>query len=160
LFLTGRVTDTDGTPVPAVLDVWHADAEGTYEAQLPEVDEARLRAKYRARDDGTYCVRTIAPLGYTIPLDGPVGELMARTTISPFRPAHIHFMIDEPGYRRLVTHVFPRGTPYLDTDVVFGTKDALVIPFVDRPPGPAPDGTTVDRPFQHATFDFVLQVTS
>jgi hydroxyquinol 1,2-dioxygenase len=159
LFLTGTVTDTDGTPVPgAVLDVWQADADGNYEAQLPDIDEARLRAKYRARDDGTYCVRTIAPLGYTIPLDGPVGELMAETAISPFRPAHVHFMIDEPGYKRLITHVFQQGTPYLDTDVVFGTKDALIIPFVECPPGPGPDGTIVDSRFLHATFDFVLQV--
>ncbi len=157
LFLTGTVTDTDGVPIPAaVLDVWQADAEGNYEAQLPEIDEARLRAKYRARDDGTYCVRTITPLGYTIPLDGPVGQLMARTPISPFRPAHVHFMIDEPGYRKLITHVFPANTPYLDSDVVFGTKDALIVPFTECPPGPAPDGSTLDKPFQQATFDFVL----
>jgi hydroxyquinol 1,2-dioxygenase len=157
LFLTGTVTDTDGVPIPAaVLDVWQADADGNYESQLPEIDEARLRAKYRARDDGSYCVRTIAPLGYTIPLDGPVGELMAQTAISPFRPAHVHFMIDEPGYRKLITHLFPANTPYLDSDVVFGTKDALVVPFTECAPGPAPDGSTLDRPFLHATFDFVL----
>ena len=41
-----------------------------------DVDEARLRAKYASREDGTYCVRTIAPLGYRIPMDGPVGDLI------------------------------------------------------------------------------------
>src|SRR5262249_12883718 len=66
LFVTGRVTDLDGNPVRgAVLDVWQADADGMYEAQFAGVDEARLRAKYQVDDDGTYCVRTIAPLGYS-----------------------------------------------------------------------------------------------
>ena len=43
----GTVRDLDGNPVAgAVLDVWQADADGAYESQLPDVDEARLRAKY------------------------------------------------------------------------------------------------------------------
>lgn len=161
LFVTGKVTDVEGKPVPgAILDVWQADAEGVYEAQLPEVDEARLRAKYRAREDGGYCVRTIAPLGYTIPMDGPVGELIKRTDISEYRPAHVHFLLDEPGYAKLVTHLFPEGTEYLDSDVVFGVKDALVIPFVEHEAGPSPDGGVMDRPFLVAEYDFVLQPES
>jgi hydroxyquinol 1,2-dioxygenase len=158
LFFTGRVTDTEGKPLAgAVLDVWQADAEGAYESQLPEIDEARLRAKYRTREDGTYCIRTIAPRGYAIPMDGPVGDLMRRTDISHFRPAHVHFLIDEPDYRKLITHLFQAGSDYLDSDVVFGTKDALIIPFTERPAGPAPDGNTLEVPYLHAEFDFVLQ---
>jgi hydroxyquinol 1,2-dioxygenase len=128
LFITGRVLDTDGKPVPgAILDVWQADSEGIYEAQLADVDEARLRAKYESRADGSYCVRTIAPFGYTIPMDGPVGDLIKRTSISEYRPAHVHFLLDVPGYRRLITHLFEEGTAYLDTDVVFGVKDELIV---------------------------------
>ncbi|KPI15574.1 Hydroxyquinol 1,2-dioxygenase [Actinobacteria bacterium OK074] len=157
LFITGTVTGTDGKPVPdATLDVWQADADGHYESQLAEVDEARLRAKYRTRNDGSYCVRTIAPLGYAIPLDGPVGDLVKRTGISPMRPAHIHFLIDEPGRRRLITHLFQEGADYLDGDVVFGVRDALVVRFEPREPGRAPDGSHVDTPYLHATYDFVL----
>lgn len=160
LFLTGTVTDGDGKPVPgAVLDVWQADADGNYEAQIADVDEARLRAKYKARDDGSYCVRTIAPRGYSIPMDGPVGELIRTTDISHFRPAHVHVLIDEPGYRKLITHLFQEGAEFLDSDVVFGTKDALVVQFEERPAGPAPDGGTLDRPYLHATYDFVLDRT-
>lgn len=158
LFITGRVLDTAGNPIPgAVLDVWQADSDGTYEAQLPDVDEARLRAKYRAREDGTYCVRTIAPLGYSIPMDGPVGDLIARTDISHFRPAHVHFLLEEPGYERLVTHLFEEGTRYLDSDVVFGVKDDLIVRLEPREPGPAPDGGTIGEPYLHARYDFVLQ---
>jgi hydroxyquinol 1,2-dioxygenase len=161
LFITGTVTDTDGNPVSgAILDVWQADADGNYEAQLPDIDEARLRAKYQARADGGYCVRTIAPRGYSIPMDGPVGELIRATDISHFRPAHIHFLIDEPGFQKLITHLFQEGAEYLDSDVVFGTKDALIVPFTEREPGPTPDGGHLGRPYLHARYDFVLDRTS
>lgn len=158
LFITGKITDTDGKPVPGtILDVWQADNEGLYEAQIPEIDEARLRAKYQAREDGTYCVRTIAPLGYTIPMDGPVGDLIKKTEISEYRPAHVHFLIDQPGYAKLITHLFQEGADYLDTDVVFGVKDTLVVPFVEHQPGPSPDGGTMAEPYLVANYDFVLQ---
>ncbi|MEU1517516.1 dioxygenase [Streptomyces sp. NPDC005811] len=158
LFITGRVLDLDGAPLSDVLlDVWQADADGTYEAQLPEVDEARLRAKYRTRSDGTYCVRTIAPRGYAIPMDGPVGNLISGTDISCFRPAHIHFLVDHPGHEKLITHLFRQGSAFLDTDVVFGTKDELIVSFTERPAGDAPDGGTIAEPHLHAEFDFVLQ---
>jgi hydroxyquinol 1,2-dioxygenase len=157
LFITGRVTDTEGRPIPgAILDVWQADSDGLYEAQIAEIDEARLRAKYQPREDGTYCVRTIAPLGYTIPMDGPVGELIGRTEISEYRPAHVHFLLDVPGYRRLITHLFEEGTPYLDSDVVFGVKDALIVRF-EPGEGPAPTGEELGEPYLVAHYDFVLQ---
>jgi hydroxyquinol 1,2-dioxygenase len=159
LYIHGTVRNVGGEPVAgAVLDVWQADAEGLYESQVAGVDEARLRAKYTSREDGSYCVRTIAPLGYSIPMDGPVGELIGRTDISPFRPAHIHFLIKVPGYEPLITHLFEEGAPYLDSDVVFGTKPELVVAFEERPAGPTPDGGESDRPFVEARYDFVLQV--
>ncbi|GAA4913137.1 dioxygenase [Streptomonospora salina] len=158
LFVHGTVRGVDGEPVGgAVLDVWQADSDGAYEAQLSEVDEARLRAKYRTRQDGTYCLRSVVPKGYTIPMDGPVGDLIERTRISHFRPAHIHFLIDEPGYEKLITHIFEEDTQYLDSDVVFGTKEELIVPFRRHEAGTAPDGTTVATSFATAEFDFVLQ---
>ena len=158
LYLHGTVRDLAGEPVAgAVLDVWQADNEGLYESQHADVDEARLRAKYTTRADGGYCVRTVAPLGYTIPMDGPVGELIERTTISHFRPAHVHFLLAVPGFEPLITHLFQEGAQYLDSDVVFGTKAELVVRFEEREPGPTPDGGTLDRPWLEASYDFVLQ---
>lgn len=158
LYITGTVRSLDGTPVGgAVLDVWQADADGNYEAQLAEVDEARLRAKYRTRSDGTYCVRTIAPRGYSIPMDGPVGALIQQTAISHFRPAHVHFLLAVEGYEPLITHLFQEGAEYLDSDVVFGTKQELVVAFEPREPGPTPDGGRSDVPWVEARYDFVLQ---
>jgi hydroxyquinol 1,2-dioxygenase len=158
LYLHGTVRDLEGNPVGgAVLDVWQADTEGAYESQVPDVDEARLRAKYTTREDGSYCVRTIAPKGYTIPMDGPVGDLISRTEISHFRPAHIHFLINVPGFEPLITHLFEEGAEYLDSDVVFGTKQELVVAFEPREPGPTPDGGTSEQPWSEARYDFVLQ---
>jgi hydroxyquinol 1,2-dioxygenase len=158
LYITGKVVGVDGEPVPnAVLDVWQADEEGLYEAQIPGLDEARLRATYATRADGGYCVRTIAPKGYSIPMDGPVGDLIARTDISHFRPAHVHFLIDADGYERLITHLFRAGVEYLENDVVFGTKEGLVAAFEEQPPGPTPAGDESAVPFLLARYDFVLQ---
>jgi hydroxyquinol 1,2-dioxygenase len=158
LYVHGTVRDLDGEPVAgAVLDVWQADNEGLYESQYADVDEARLRGKYTTRDDGGYCLRTVAPLGYTIPMDGPVGELVSRTGISHFRPAHVHFLLAVPGFEPLITHLFQAGAEYLDSDVVFGTKAELVVEFEEREPGPTPDGGTLDRPWLEARYDFVLQ---
>lgn len=159
-FITGTVRSTDGTPMPgAILDVWQADADGNYEAQLG-VEEARLRAKYQTREDGTYCLRSIVPLGYAIPMDGPVGDLISRTDISYFRPAHIHFLFEEAGFERLVTHLFAEDTEFLESDVVFGVKADLITRFVQHGGGLAPDGTIIDGPFVTAEYDFALQPTT
>jgi hydroxyquinol 1,2-dioxygenase len=158
LLLSGTVRDLAGNPVPgAVLDVWQADTEGAYESQVPDIDEARLRAKYTTREDGSWCLRTVAPKGYTIPLDGPVGELIGQTAISPFRPAHVHFLINVPGYEPLITHLFQEGADYLDSDVVYGTKQELVVPFEPREPGATPDGGSIEEPWLEGRYDFVLQ---
>lgn len=160
LYVHGTVRDLDGKAVGgALLDVWQADTDGMYEAQVV-TDEARLRAKYHSREDGAYCVKTVAPLGYAIPMDGPVGELIHRTDISHFRPAHVHFLVTVDGHEPLITHLFREGTEYLDSDVVFGVKEQLVVAFQEREPGPTPDGGTSDVPFLVAEYDFVLQPTA
>ena len=65
--------------------------------------------------------------------------------------------LDEPGYERLITHLFREGAQYLDSDVVFGTKQELVVAFDEKGPGPTPDGGELDRPWLSAHYDFVLQ---
>jgi hydroxyquinol 1,2-dioxygenase len=158
LVIHGVAEDLEGNPVPgAVLDVWQADNEGLYESQYADVDEARLRGKYTTREDGSYCIRTVAPLGYSIPMDGPIGELIAKTDISHFRPAHVHFLLNVPGYEPLITHLFQEGADYLDSDVVFGVKEPLIVRYEQREPGETPDGGKSDVPWFEARYDFVLQ---
>ncbi|RDJ92941.1 catechol 1,2-dioxygenase, partial [Lacticaseibacillus rhamnosus] len=88
--------------------------------------EGYMRGISPSRPDGTYLVETVAPIGYTIPLDGTVGELFSHTNISPYRPAHIHFMLTVPGHHRVTTHLFQKGDQYIDTDVVYGVKEPLI----------------------------------
>jgi hydroxyquinol 1,2-dioxygenase len=156
-FVTGKVRDLDGRPIgSAMLDLWQTDGEGLYEAQR-DVEGTWMRGTYRTQPDGSFAVRTVAPIGYTIPMDGTVGELMKRTTISHMRPAHIHFCVEAPGYRRVVTHLFQRGCEYIESDVVYGVKEPLIVDFVEHPPGKAPNGEILDRPFCVINYDFVLQ---
>jgi hydroxyquinol 1,2-dioxygenase len=90
-------------------------------------------------------------------MDGTVGDLVGRTEISEYRPAHVHFRLGAPGFEPLVTHLFRQGAPYLDSDVVFSTKQQLVVRFEAHEGGLTPTGTELDRPWLEARYDFVLQ---
>jgi hydroxyquinol 1,2-dioxygenase len=155
-FLVGTVRDMNGKPVAgAKLDIWQADADGLYESQLG-ADEPVLRAVFHTGADGTYAIRTIAPPGYSIPMDGTVGDLLRETDISHFRPAHIHFLITAPGYETLITHLFKKGAKYIDSDVVFGVKEKLIAEFEKHPAGKTPTGEVSSEPFVVVNYDFVL----
>ena len=157
-FVVGKVSDFDGKPVANVkLDIWQTDGEGLYEAQR-DVTDFWMRGVYHTKADGSYLINTVAPIGYTIPLDGTVGELFAQTTISPYRPAHIHFMLEVPGYHKVTTHLFQKGDQYIDTDVVYGVKEPLIVEFEKKKAGEkAPSGETMTKPFYVVKYDFTLQ---
>jgi len=155
-FLVGTVSDLNGKPVQgAKLDLWQADADGLYESQLG-AQEPTLRAVFHTGADGKYAIRTIAPPGYSIPMDGTVGDLLRHTDISHFRPAHIHFYISADGYEPLITHLFKKGAKYIDSDVVFGVKDKLIVEFEKHPAGKTPTGEVSETPFVVVKYDFVL----
>jgi hydroxyquinol 1,2-dioxygenase len=156
-FVFGFVRDLDGRPIEgAVLDVWQTDGEGLYEAQR-NVEQPWLRGVYHTKADGSFLIRTVTPIGYTIPMDGTVGELMQRTDISHYRPAHIHFLVEAPGYHRIITHLFQRGDQYLDVDVVYGVKQQLIVDFNKKPTGTTPTGERIDTAFYEVNYNFVLQ---
>jgi hydroxyquinol 1,2-dioxygenase len=62
-----------------------------------------------------------------------------------------------PGYEPLITRLFREGADYLDSDVVFGTKQDLVVAFEEHEPGRTPTGDESAEPFMVAHYDFVLQ---
>ncbi len=141
----GRVRDLDGNPVPhARIEVWQADAEGKYDVQR-EGGKLQARGILQAGPQGEYRFRSILAEAYPIPDDGPVGDLLRATRRHPWRPAHLHFMIQAPGYETLITHVFRNGDRYLDSDAVFGVRSSLVADWVKQP-----DGTYL------VEYDFVL----
>ncbi len=155
-FMTGRVTDMAGRPIAgALIDAWQADQNGLYECQVG-ADDAYLRGKFHTDADGRYCVTTVEPCHYSIPIDGPVGELVAATGISHERPAHIHATVRAPGHQTLITHIFRGGADYIDADAVYGVRPELIIFFEDHEPGPTPAGTIATEPFSTVTFDVVL----
>jgi protocatechuate 3,4-dioxygenase beta subunit len=156
-FIDGTVRGTDGAPVPgAVLEIWQSDDDGHYDVQYPDLDTPQGRGRLRADGEGRYSFWTVHPRAYGIPDDGPVGELLAAAGRGSMRPAHVHFMVSAPGYRTLVTHVFPAGSVHLEDDAVFGVKQSLIIDFAAHEPGAAPDGRRLDTPFHTAHFDIVL----
>jgi len=139
---------TDGTPVAgADVDVWQADDDGKYDVQYAGLKERRARALLRSDAQGRVRFSTIVPTAYPVPTDGPVGQMLVATGRHPWRPAHLHFWIKAPGFEPLVTHLFRDGDPYLDSDVVFGVRNSLI---VQMPENPAKPGRHL---LQH---DFVL----
>ena len=129
----GRVLDEDGNPIPgAKIDVWQTNDDGFYDVQQPgEQPDMNMRGLFTAQADGSYEFTTVKPLPYSIPTDGPVGLLLNAMGRHAMRPAHIHYIVQAPGYETLVTHIFPEGDPYLDSDAVFGVKESLIVPFDD-----------------------------
>ena len=158
MFVEGRVRDADGVPVSdAILDVWHADDQGFYDVQKSDLyGRASGRGWFRADSEGCFRFWTTRPSSYPIPDDGPVGKMLRTQGRHPFRPEHIHFMVQAPGFRKLVTHIFARGDQYLDSDVVFGVKDSLIRDFVPHQGGTAPDGKRMTGGWASLTYDFVL----
>jgi len=157
LFVNASVRDTQGRPVAgATVDVWQSDQDGFYDVQYADSDQLRARAVLHTDEKGLFWFRSILPVAYPVPTDGPVGRMLVATGRHPWRPAHVHFMIKAPGFETLVTHVFRAGDPYLASDAVFGVRASLVGQFVRHEAGKAPDGSRIATPFHTLAFDFVV----
>jgi hydroxyquinol 1,2-dioxygenase len=157
-YVSGSVRSVAGKPIAgATLDIWQADGDGQYDAQRGG-DEPWMRGIFKSDANGDFVVQTVLPVPYSIPMDGSVGEIMARTDISPMRPSHIHFLIDAPSHHRLVTHPFKKSCPYIAADVVYGVKAPLISEFKLMPAGSTtPTGAIAYQPFWLLEYDFVLQ---
>jgi hydroxyquinol 1,2-dioxygenase len=124
----GRVLDAGGKPIPhASVQVWQTDSDGLYDLLLHGPDKLDMRGSFRCDGDGNYYFRTVRPLGYAIPLDGPVGALVHTQKRHGKRPAHIHFLIGAEGYRELVTALYFADDENVDSDTVFGVSGSLVV---------------------------------
>jgi hydroxyquinol 1,2-dioxygenase len=156
-FYSGRVLDVDGAPIAnALLDIWSGDGEGNYDMQMPGDTQMRARGKIRTDAQGRYWFRSIKPMSYAVPTDGPVGDMLRAMGRHPNRPAHIHMIVAAPGYQAVTTHLFVADSPYLDSDAVFGMKESLLAKFNRHPPGTGPRGETVAVPFYTVEYDFHL----
>jgi hydroxyquinol 1,2-dioxygenase len=147
----GRVLDEAGTPVAgASVEVWQTDPDGAYDLQAHDPSTMDWRAQFRTDGEGRYWFRATLPLGYTIPMDGPVGAMIRAQQRHGCRPAHTHFLIGAPGFRELVTSVYYGTDQYIDTDTVFGVSNSLIVdPKHGEPGSPFPDLRAV-------RYDFTL----
>jgi hydroxyquinol 1,2-dioxygenase len=157
LFVSCTVKSLDGKPVAnAVVDVWQADEDGFYDVQYQDLNQSRARGVLRTDAQGRFSFKSILPVAYPIPTDGPVGQMLVATGRHPWRPAHVHFMIEAEGYETLITHVFRAGDPYLESDVVFGVRASLVSDFVAHVAETGPHAAQTQLAYHTLGFDFVL----
>jgi len=162
VIVEGRVLSPDGNPIKgAEIEIWQTAENGLYSNCDEEQSEYNLRGHMNVADDGVYKFSTIRPAPYIVPDDGPVGKLLKGTGRHPWRPSHLHFIITAPGFRSLVTEVFPSDDPYLDEDAVFGVREKLIMEYIEHtdksvvPTGLA-IGQDVTSPFFKVDFDFTL----
>jgi len=114
IWIEGRVTDEDGSPVPgAVVEIWQANAAGKY---IHEIDRntAPLDPNFTGEgrlltdEDGGYKFFSIKPGAYPVLESGWW-----------WRPPHIHFSIFGPSWmNRYVTQIFFPGEPLNEADLL------------------------------------------
>jgi protocatechuate 3,4-dioxygenase beta subunit len=118
LYLSGRVTDTDGAPaVDALVEIWQADNFGRYLAPKdggPGPRDPNFQGYGQVKTDatGAYRFRTIRPLPYAS------------------RPPHVHFQITHARLRPLVTQMYMVGEPGQEDPAAFGgqrVREALSV---------------------------------
>ncbi|MEY2805010.1 MAG: hypothetical protein RL657_2346 [Pseudomonadota bacterium] len=135
-WVEGRILGLGGEPIPnATINVWQADDDGLYDVQYEDLSHPQARGILKSDAEGRYHFKTIVAEPYPIPTDGPVGVLLNATKRHPWRPAHLHFMVEAPGYQRLITHVFRDKDGYLDSDAVFGVRQSLIADWVQQADG-------------------------
>ncbi|MBX2836846.1 MAG: hydroxyquinol 1,2-dioxygenase [Gammaproteobacteria bacterium] len=162
VLVEGSVTDPSGNPIAgATLDIWQTAPNGLYSSQDPDQDMYNFHALFTTGVDGRYGFTTVRPVSYTVPTDGPVGDLLKSTGRHPWRPSHLHYIIKAEGYKTLVTEVFPDDDPYLDQDTVFGVREDLVMSYKPQKAASFPGSGyalsgKVDEDFSRVDFDLIL----
>ncbi len=150
IVLHGQVTDNDGHPIPgAWVQVWQTSEHGLYDLQIRDGGDMDMRGNFRCDAQGRYHFRTVRPLGYSIPMDGPVGSMVQMQNRHGFRPSHIHFLIGADGHRELVTALYFGDDENIDSDTVFGVAESLVVVAGD-------DGTSPIPGLHGVRYDFRL----
>jgi protocatechuate 3,4-dioxygenase beta subunit len=104
IVLEGRVLGLDCAPLAdGELDLWHADAAGTY-----DLKGFVLRGRVRTASDGRFAIDTVLPGRY---LNG-----------ATYRPRHLHLKVRAAGHAELTTQLYFPGDPYNDSDPFFDDR--------------------------------------
>jgi protocatechuate 3,4-dioxygenase beta subunit len=165
VLVKGQVRDISGAPIAgATLDVWQTAPNGLYSSQDPNQDTYDFHALFTTDENGNYHFTTAKPVEYTVPTDGPVGDLLKATGRHPWRPSHLHYIVKAEGHKTLVTEVFPEDDPYLDNDTVFGVREDLVMRYETKAADTFPENGyamsgKVNDHYLLVEFDLVLSKT-
>lgn len=129
LILEGRIVDAQsGASLSGVtLDLWHNADNGLYPAQDPAQPPRNYSGLLCCADDGTFAFSTTRFKPYTVPDDGPAGDMLRALGRSAWRPAHLHLIARAPNYRTVVTEFFLNDDEWLASDAAFGVRDDLVL---------------------------------
>ena len=117
IFVSGRVLDEDGRPVPRTLiEIWQCNAAGRYRHPIDQhpapldpnfVGQGRVVTS----DEGEYKFTTIKPGAY------PWGN-----HYNAWRPAHIHFSLFGPAFvTRVITQMYFPDDPLFSFDPIFNS---------------------------------------
>ncbi|GIN19540.1 MAG TPA: catechol 1,2-dioxygenase [Bacillus bacterium] len=133
LYFKGSVSNTDGMPLGNIrVEMWQNDNTGKYSAFDSDAPRYNLRGHFDTDENGNFEVKTIVPLPYSIPTDGPTGEFLEYMDQHPMRPAHLHLMFEAEGHETLITQVFFEGDEWLETDVADGVRTELLTTLEDK----------------------------
>ncbi len=127
----GKVVNANGEPIAnAEIGIWQTASDGLYDIQSAPDGEMDCRGIFHSDQDGNYLIRTVRARDYSVPLDGPVGEMIIAQKRHGMRPAHWHFLISAPDYRELVTALYASDSAYLASDTVFGSSSKHLVAWV------------------------------
>lgn len=158
IFVDAYIKNQAGQPVAdARVDVWHCSTEGYYENQDPSQADMNLRASFKTDAHGHIWFRSVKPVGYPIPVSGPVGDLLRLQGRHNMRPAHIHFMINKDGYKTQFSQVYSNDDPHLETDVQFGVTQSLIADYVWHSENERAPDEDVKGPWYSMTHHFVIE---
>ncbi|WP_250508105.1 catechol 1,2-dioxygenase [Caballeronia sp. GAFFF3] len=156
LLMRGRVLSEDGSPLKgALVEVWHANHLGNYSYFDKAQPDFNLRRTIRTDDEGNYAFTSVVPVGYSVPPAGKTQQLLDQLGRHGHRPAHIHFFVSSPGFRKLTTQINIEGDPYLWDDFAFATREGLV-PELKKAEGALGESYGIKGNFALIDFDFTL----
>lgn len=139
VLVSGRVWafDTRKPLSHATIDIWQASSQGRYDnddANKPPKPNVFLnRARLVTDETGYYEYETIHPGQYQI------GQ-------NQWRPSHIHYLVQSPGYKTLVTQLYFEGDRYNAADAFI--KKSLIVKFQDA--------QKANQSYEVGRFDIVL----
>lgn len=154
LYMSGYVKDEQGNPIPgAKVEVWHCNLNGLYSYFDSSQPDFNLRRAIITDANGRYEFKSFLPVGYSCPPGGSTDTLMSLLGRHGSRPAHIHFFVTAPDFRKLTTQINIEGDPLTYDDFAFATRPELVPPVVRISAEQAAEHGK-DEAFAKIDFDF------